>query len=403
MHKTGRASVRSRAVPDIGWVAALALALTLLWLWRTDQVTTDTPFFALPWDRHKYIEIALHGPLDFHIAPYCWRIGTPLLAAALPFGLQTSFLTIAVASVWLGGVFSWLLARAAGFSRALALAGMLFFYSLQWGAKFFLFDFWLPDATICMLVILAVLLLLRGRLAAFIVVATLGVTVKESMLFVLPLVYTFSATRLIDLPAARRTLLAGLPALLMFIGIRLAIPAWNSDPSYIATLPERLWLVRNGSAEYVLRDVIREEARNRIARFGVNDIKSYSLRTFGPALTLLPLLAWRRNLIWFVRFLPFLLLVAAQMLFGHDIERYLILAFPAVLIMALTALSALSERFSVPEFAWTLAPALLIVFELARTEPFFLELRYHALALAIALLATAALTVVRAQRRGIAG
>jgi hypothetical protein len=378
------------AIPDIAWVALLSLALTALWLWRTEIVTYDAPMFELPWDRHKYIAMAAGNPFDFHIAPYCWRIGKPLLAKLLPFGLQNSFLVISFASVWLAGLLSWLLAREARFSRALSLTGVLFFFALQWGPKFFLFEFWLPDATIFVLLLLAVLTLLRGNVAAFIVVTMLGVTVKESMLFVLPLAYTFRATQLIDLPAARRAALLGLPAIAMLVALRLAIPAWNDDPAYIETLPEKLWLVRNGTSEAGLIESFRIEMPSRLARFGPDALSSYTVGTFGPAMTLLPLCALRRNRRWFILFLPYLALIAAQMLFGNDTERYLILAFPAVLLMALNGLAVLSERFEVPEILWPLAPLTLIAFELALLSPYFLQLRFHALALVLSLLAIGA-------------
>jgi len=376
-------------------ISALALALTGLWLWRTDIMSTNSTIFAYPWDHHKYIAMADGNPFGFHIAPYCWRVGNPLLAKLLPFGSQTSFLLLAYGFVALTGTLSWLLARQAGFSRTLALTGLLFFFSLQWGPKFLLFDFWLPDAAILALMTLAVLLLLRGNLVAFALITAAGVAVKESMLFVLPLVYTFNAARLIDRRAALRTLLAGLPALTTFVVIRTAIPAWNDDPAYIATLPEQLWLVRDGGAEYDLLDVLREEARNRLARFDHNEARAYLFGTFGLAMTILPFFALERNRLWFGRFLPFLLLIASQMLFGHDTERYLILSFPAWLIFALNGVSKLSARFRIDEWTWTLIPITLMLFELVMRNPFILPLRYHALALAIAICLAAAASHLR--------
>ena len=52
-------------------------------------------------------------------APYCWRIMTPLLAKTLPFDIQTSFLVLAFAGVWLTGVAVYYMAKAFGFSKAL--------------------------------------------------------------------------------------------------------------------------------------------------------------------------------------------------------------------------------------------------------------------------------------------
>ncbi len=272
--------------------------------------------FDLPWDRHKYIEIAANGPLNFHIAPYCWRIGKPWMAALLPLDLEMSFLFISFACVVVSGVLSWLIAREAGFSRA---------------------------------------------------------------------------PRLIDIPTARYTLRIAVLPLIMFVGIRLAIPAWNDDPDYIATLPERLWLVRNGSSEYDLPTAMREEARNRFERLDLGQVRIYIVGTFGLAATLLPFFAWRSNLSWLARFVPFLLMVAAQMLFGHDIERYLILAFAAVLIMALNGLVVVSERLHIPVLCWIVVPIVLTGFELALVNEFFLPFRFQVLALVVAIVLIAIL------------
>jgi hypothetical protein len=318
------------------------------------------------------------------------------MAMLLPFGLQTSFLVISFASVWLAGLLSWLLARQVGSSRELALTGVLFFFSLQWGPKFFIYEFWLPDSTIFALVLVAVLTLLRGNWVAFVIVTLVGVTVKESMLFVLPLAYTLQARRLVDLPAAKRATLLGLPALATFVALRLAIPAWNDDPSYIATLPEKLWLVHNGSSEYGLISSLRVEVPSRVQRLDMDALPSYTVGTFGTALTLLPLAALRRNAVWLIRSMPFLALVASQMLFGNDTERYLILAFPIVLPMALNGLRTLSVRFEVPEILWALLPLALIAFELTLVDPFFVKLRFHLLAIALALIGIAALRRISA-------
>ena len=53
-------------------------------------------------------------------APFCWRIMTPLLAKTLPFDIQTNFLVLAFAGVWLTGVaIIYYMAKAFSFSKAL--------------------------------------------------------------------------------------------------------------------------------------------------------------------------------------------------------------------------------------------------------------------------------------------
>jgi hypothetical protein len=44
---------------------------------------------------------------------------TPLLAKTLPFDIQTNFLVLAIAGVWLTGVAVYNMAKAFGFSKAL--------------------------------------------------------------------------------------------------------------------------------------------------------------------------------------------------------------------------------------------------------------------------------------------
>ena len=55
---------------------------------------------------------------------------TPLLAKILPFDIQTNFLVLAFAGVWLTGVAVYYMAKAFGFSKALTAIGMLFFFSM---------------------------------------------------------------------------------------------------------------------------------------------------------------------------------------------------------------------------------------------------------------------------------
>jgi len=73
----------------------------------------------------------------------------------------------------------------------------------------------------------------------------------------------------------------------------------------------------------------------RLAQPSFEMLYAWTVGTFGFVPTLAPLLAIRRNLVPFFRFLPFLLLVYSQPLFAGDTSRLLVLAFPAVIVLAL--------------------------------------------------------------------
>ena len=99
------------------------------------------------WDRHLYVAMAAASPLDFHLAPFCWRILVPLLAWLSPFALQPSFFAITLVSAVSSGTLLYFLARAFGAGRPVAAAATLLFYGVGWATRFQVTDFWIPDAT----------------------------------------------------------------------------------------------------------------------------------------------------------------------------------------------------------------------------------------------------------------
>jgi hypothetical protein len=138
-------------------VGTLSIALT------TERLDRGHELFPRPWDHHKYIEIASSELGSFHIAPYCWRIGAPLLAAQLPGSIQQGFVILSLTATWLIGMMLYTIARQLGFSSPLALAGMLLFYSLEWAPKLYLFDFWLPDAPAALMMTAAIWAIVTRR------------------------------------------------------------------------------------------------------------------------------------------------------------------------------------------------------------------------------------------------
>lgn len=324
----------------------LSFLLTSALLFGARFVLPGHPNFPKPWDHHKYIWMATDNPLDFHVAPFCWRILVPGLAKVLPFDLEWSFFVIAFAGVWMTGVAVYFLALQWFPSPPYGLVALLTFFSLGWAGKLVLRNFWLPDSLGFFFVALAVYAILARRDALFALSVALGVLAKESVFFVVPLYYTLRTDRWIDPGLLKRCVLLALPAALALVLLRVFIPAWNEDPALLSTLPETVRLVQEGSSSYGYLELFRSVGLERLRNASLWDLYSYSAGTFG-AILLLPLFAPKRAGLLLLRFLPFLLLVYAQLLFAVNTERLLVLAFPAVLLMALAGIEGLSERLSI--------------------------------------------------------
>lgn len=358
----------------------VALGATLLLARTTDRLGYDHELFPRSWDHHKYIEIAASSLGSFHIAPYCWRIGAPLVARWLPGDIQSGFTLLSWLSTWLIGILLYLLARRVGFSLPLALTGLLLLYTLEWAPKLYLFNVWLPDAPAALLTTAALWAIVTRRDWLFVVLLVAGVAVKESVLFVAPLAYSLRATRLWEPQLALRSLLLTLPAVLALVTIRLAIPAWNDDPAYVAALPERLWLVHHGSADYGYVESFRDYSLRRIRDPAWGDLLIYTVRPFGIGVSLVAALGAVLHRERLLRFAPFILLVYSQPFFAGDNERLLVAAFPAVLLLALDGLDGLLRRAAAPRSLALALPLSIIAAELWHDTWFFLPLRLQLLA-----------------------
>lgn len=324
-------------------VAVASLAL------RTDLKTMGTAAFADPgWDRHLYIEMARRGLFDFRIAPYCWRLLEPALAAASPFSLQASFMTVTFAALIALGPAIYALVRSAGFSRSHGVAGALLFFSLGWGAKFVVSDFWVPDALGTLFLVVAMAFALRKRPLEMAVTLAIGLLAKESVLFAAPLFYTLNARSLVDRRQLRTTLLVVAPALVMLVLVRLLIPEANGDVRYISTMPPVISRFPEIFPPYSYVDRFNEIGRDfRWGDRAWGDFDAYFTDPFGLVVLALALIGAARTPLFAMRLAPFFVLVYSQLLFATDTQRLLVLAYPAVALLAMTGLQLVANRLRV--------------------------------------------------------
>lgn len=365
-------------------VMSVAFLITVILLLRTPLMTSGHPDFSKPWDHHKYIEMAVRDPLDFHIAPFCWRILVPLLAKILPFSLEWSFLLISFTGIWLTGVTMYYIAKQFFSVTSYAAIGLITFFSLGWATKFPLSDFWLPDALSFLFVALGIYGILAKRDGLFLAVTVLGVCIKESVIFIAPLYYTLNARQLIDWQALKKGVLMTLPAVVALGTIRVMVPAMNENLEYISSLPDSLAVVQNGASSYDYWQLLRSIGIERFRHLSLGDLATYSFGTFGVLVMLLPFFALRKNSLLFWKFIPFFLLGYAQLLFAVNNERLIVLCFPAMILLALNGVASIAERLSLSVVLLLPLPLLFLALTIAGVGNLEIQFLLFSLYLALA-------------------
>jgi hypothetical protein len=330
-----------------GWREFVAVALLSTVLFGlvfsfTRRLDADAPEFSLPWNHHKYIYMAEGHVFDFHIAPFCWRLLTPLLVHLLPLPTRVGFLVICFFSLVGTATLVYYIAKQMAWPEPYPLLALLLLFIPTFVCRQLAFNYWNVDPLQFFLVTLAIWAVASRRTLLFVVALTLGVATKESAIFAAPLFYSLNADRIIDVPWLRRTILAVAPAVAVLLAIRLLIPAWNNDPQYVAMLGENLSHVVGGKRIYGFSDSFREIGLVWLRHFSLLDIRLLTTFTFG-ILFILPLFALRANAKLCLRFAPFILLVYAQMLLASDGPRLLALAFLPFTLMSLNGLRLIAE------------------------------------------------------------
>jgi hypothetical protein len=341
------------------WGGPLALLVSVLGILvvgaTTARLVPGDVWFAHPGDHHIYRWMAENGPIDFHVAPWGWRPTVPWLALALPIGIKAGFQLVTSVCLIVTASLMYVVGRGFGFQRAEALAGVVLFLGLGYAVRFNLYDFWLPDATAFLFVALAVVLIQRRADPSLALCLAVGVAAKESVLLVVGLCYGLRADRPFDVQTAKRAALVALPALAVLAAIRLGIDPHNGDPGYLRSFPDVIWLNAKRLPSYSFSPVLSETLSARVTALAPTVTKALS--AFGLLIGGLAVVgaATRRQLA--LRFAPFLALVFAQLLFAGDTQRLVVLAFPAVIVLALAGGVSLC-RWAGVSTVWLLLAAL---------------------------------------------
>ena len=115
----------------------------------------------------------------------------------------------------------------------------------------------------------------------------------------------------------------------------------------------------------------RENIAHRLSGMTGDQLHAMTIGAFGIVAFILPLFAVRRNVGLLVRFAPFLLFVYSQLLFAADTARLVMIAFPAVLMMALTGAEQIAERLRISTAVFIPLPLIFYLMLLVKTDTMY--------------------------------
>jgi hypothetical protein len=244
--------VRGRVWAEGLGVGALALVVLLL----LDAYVRDSP---APQGDELIYHLMAREPFDPHTFPFAYRFGVPTLVHVLPFSHAHSFMALAWLFTAGCGTLAYVLMRrfeigrllAGGIAFGFALCPTLFVVSLRQGANV---D---PESVFVMLA--GALAIVDRRPVALAAILLVGVTVRESALFLIPFAYAVWAERPLDRGALQQVAAASVPAVLAYSAIRLAVPTVARDQvlGYDSLLGGRVDVLRAAAddPQYPLRRV----------------------------------------------------------------------------------------------------------------------------------------------------
>ena len=175
-------------------------------------------------DEPSYVLMATH-PGAPHSFPYAERIAVPWLVHALPFSQGVSFQLQALVLIAAAGAALYVLMRefdinpwlACVLSVGFAVSPTLLVVLLRHGRS--------VDPASILVMILGCLFIAGRRKVALVVTLLLGVAVKETSLFLIPLAYAVWAQRPVDRDALRDVALVSVLPIAGYIALKASVPA----------------------------------------------------------------------------------------------------------------------------------------------------------------------------------
>jgi hypothetical protein len=288
------------------------------------------------YDHWRYIEMARGAagrPELQREPPYCFRVAVPALARGLiRLGLpeNAAFFLITNVSLFAFLFCLWLHLRDLGFSVALRVTGLLVTGLTQGAVRWFEYQYWMSDPVALALVMLAFLLIERGRWPALFATSVAAAFVRETYVLVYPYVFLreLRLGRRLRTAAVRAAALAIVPVAVLLAIRRLVTP--NQPDSFVAGIVDSMGF--------------------RLAHLLDNQPYVVTLGAFGvlvPLVLLFPASLWHLVRRHFDRAV-YVLSVYATLVISNNNERPLAYALPALVPAALYCLRRFLDETRLP-------------------------------------------------------
>ena len=352
---------------EILLVLSLCLLATMTIRMRTEMFSPTTPSWNEPVDHWKYEYVAEHPLGSFHIQPMCWRIGVPLLTRLLPFSTYRNFEILTILFYVLSGfiIYLWLLAIPR--PRDEAILGVILFYSMGAVVKLVLGGVETPDPGSYFFTLLALYAIYTGQDFLCAAALALGMFTKETLMVAVPLHYSLKAAGLFDMKRLRRSILVGAPAVIVFVAIRMLIPAWNDRDDYVRSLPFIYTQVSAGKVNYDLRTAFEGTIRTYRDYTPVDLLRLFTWGSLGVPF-FLPFFDLKENRKLLIRWAPYVFPILATLLIALNADRRMGSLFPVLIVMGLNGVRALSARLDASTRDFQVIFLLLFALQLLKTN-----------------------------------
>ncbi|MBN2384246.1 hypothetical protein JXQ70_15320 [bacterium] len=206
-------------------MALLSLSLVLCIDFFTNSI--DTEHYC--WDFKHYMAMARSGFQAEHmVAPFAYRFGATLPVwflhnkANIP--LDMAFTLITLTGVWITLISIYLFIRWMQFNREAAGLALLVVALSECQIKFHLFDVYQPDHLAYPLMVLVMALLIRQRWLAVVILAGIGLQIREFLIIPLIVLMVQQVKSLIGDHTIRRVLLFRLSVIIITTGLAVVVP-----------------------------------------------------------------------------------------------------------------------------------------------------------------------------------
>lgn len=355
--RTGQVSCR-------GLLCAAVIPLVLAVI-MSFQLQSFTPgaLANRPIDHHKYVFMAEH-PLELRTAPFCYRLLVPSIVSILGVPTQMGFWIISVAAMTLASILVYSVARKIGLAEQDALIGSVCLLSIGPVLRMAMGYYPSVDPMAWCLIALGTLMIVQRREYLFAVVLTFGALVKEPVFFLVALHYGWSATRLIDVRAALKSMCLALGGLIVFVSLRLLMPPLNNDPDYLRAFGEHLTQVQLGTSRYELGWLFEHVGRPRLSQMATLKFwYDMTISAFGPLFLVIIWSLWAQRDLrdMLLRSTGFFVLCFLPILVARATVRMVIVASPIIALAFAWGLSRMEASFGIRSGRLALLPVIQLV------------------------------------------